>query len=265
MPNYPSTIYSPRTKQNKVGVVYVPATKTTLFAEDITKLDDEVVAMETDLEAQLPNFSNLQSLQAKKYLAGRRGFQTDFQSESFAQVASGGSSGRESGNQALNLYTGATISNYINYFYLVFQDGMGYRPDKNPYLAFLMKADQATAQEIYLLLGNVDEQSAFGFKIVNGTIYVWSHYWDESEEDHIYVQSVAGTVTNLNLFEAVYTTGEHIKYYINGVLVHTQTTDLPENYPDHDYGLNYFTIMLKTTANAIKRMSVYFAEFDQDI
>lgn len=53
MANYPSTVYAPRTKSNKVGVVYNPDIATTLFAQDITKLDDEVVAIETDLESKI--------------------------------------------------------------------------------------------------------------------------------------------------------------------------------------------------------------------
>ncbi len=49
MTDYPGSVYSPRTKANKAGVVY-DASKTTIgFAEDITKLDDEVVAIETEL------------------------------------------------------------------------------------------------------------------------------------------------------------------------------------------------------------------------
>ena len=50
MADYPDTIYSPRTKENRSGVVYTPAKTTVSYAEDITKLDDEVVAIETDLE-----------------------------------------------------------------------------------------------------------------------------------------------------------------------------------------------------------------------
>lgn len=49
MADYPSEVYDPRTKENKAGVVY-NADKTTVgYAEDITKLDDEVVAIETAL------------------------------------------------------------------------------------------------------------------------------------------------------------------------------------------------------------------------
>jgi hypothetical protein len=46
---YPASIYSGRTKENKSGVVYNADKKTTLFAEDVTNLDDEVNAIETEL------------------------------------------------------------------------------------------------------------------------------------------------------------------------------------------------------------------------
>jgi len=49
MSDYPNGVYSPRTKANKLGVVYDETKSTQLFAEDITKLDDEVVAIETEL------------------------------------------------------------------------------------------------------------------------------------------------------------------------------------------------------------------------
>jgi len=47
MANYPDTIYSPRAKENKSGVVYDPTKKTVLFVEDLTKAEDEIVALET--------------------------------------------------------------------------------------------------------------------------------------------------------------------------------------------------------------------------
>jgi len=49
MATFPSGIYSPRTKENKPGISY-DADKTTVgYAEDVTKLDEEVVAIETEL------------------------------------------------------------------------------------------------------------------------------------------------------------------------------------------------------------------------
>jgi hypothetical protein len=49
MATYPAGTYSPRAKENKSGVVYDAAKKTVIFVEDISKLDDEVVAIETEL------------------------------------------------------------------------------------------------------------------------------------------------------------------------------------------------------------------------
>lgn len=49
MADYPSSTYSPRTKANRSGVVYDPTKETIPFAEDLSKLDAEVVALETFL------------------------------------------------------------------------------------------------------------------------------------------------------------------------------------------------------------------------
>ena len=49
MADYPSGVYSPRTKENKAGVVYDADKSTIGYAEDITKSDAEVVAIETEL------------------------------------------------------------------------------------------------------------------------------------------------------------------------------------------------------------------------
>jgi len=49
MAQYPDEIYTPREKENRSGVTYDPNKKSVIFAEDIKKLDDEVVAIETEL------------------------------------------------------------------------------------------------------------------------------------------------------------------------------------------------------------------------
>lgn len=49
MADFPSSIYSPRTKTNRPGVVYDPLKTTVGFAEDVSKLDAEVVAIENYL------------------------------------------------------------------------------------------------------------------------------------------------------------------------------------------------------------------------
>jgi hypothetical protein len=49
MTAYPTSIYAPRAKENKAGVVYDPSKKTVGYVEDVTKLDNEVVSIETIL------------------------------------------------------------------------------------------------------------------------------------------------------------------------------------------------------------------------
>jgi len=48
---YPGSVYSPRAKENRSGVEYDADKKSVIFVEDISKLDDEVVAIETELGA----------------------------------------------------------------------------------------------------------------------------------------------------------------------------------------------------------------------
>lgn len=50
MADYPDSVFSPRDKENKSGVVYDADKKTVIFAEDIEKIDAEIVAIEEDLE-----------------------------------------------------------------------------------------------------------------------------------------------------------------------------------------------------------------------
>lgn len=59
MTDFPSSVYSPRIKNNKSGVVYTPANDTQLYAEDIKKLDDEVVAMEENLADKINRIIHL--------------------------------------------------------------------------------------------------------------------------------------------------------------------------------------------------------------
>ena len=66
--NYPNSIYSPRTKENKSGVVYDPTKKTIGYAEDVVNLDNEVVGIETEL-GLLPKWT---SASVKERLKGLR-------------------------------------------------------------------------------------------------------------------------------------------------------------------------------------------------
>ncbi len=51
MSDFPTGVYSPRTKANRPGVTYDPDNQYAGYAEDVTKLDDEIVAIEQFLRA----------------------------------------------------------------------------------------------------------------------------------------------------------------------------------------------------------------------
>lgn len=52
MADYPNSVYVPRTRENKSGVVYDAGKETVLFAEDLNYTDAEITAIETDLEGR---------------------------------------------------------------------------------------------------------------------------------------------------------------------------------------------------------------------
>lgn len=64
MPNYPGSIYSPKIKENKNGVVYDEDKTTVAFAQDFNEPGAEIVAVETDLlsrnkvAGKIPTFAN---------------------------------------------------------------------------------------------------------------------------------------------------------------------------------------------------------------
>lgn len=58
MANFPTSVYNPRTKQNRSGIVYDPTKSKQIFAEDVVNLDNEVVAIEEFLVAP-PHFFNI--------------------------------------------------------------------------------------------------------------------------------------------------------------------------------------------------------------
>jgi len=45
----PFGVYAPRYKSNVFGVIYDPSDSSTIFAEDVTKLDQEVIKIENEL------------------------------------------------------------------------------------------------------------------------------------------------------------------------------------------------------------------------
>jgi len=50
MASYPNTIYVPRTRENRAGVVYDATKKTVWFKQDADDIENEIIAIETELE-----------------------------------------------------------------------------------------------------------------------------------------------------------------------------------------------------------------------
>jgi hypothetical protein len=49
MSQFPEEIYTPREKENRPGVIYDPEKKRTIFVEDFNAVDDEIIAIETEI------------------------------------------------------------------------------------------------------------------------------------------------------------------------------------------------------------------------
>lgn len=109
--------------------------------------------------------------------------------------------------------------------------------DKDPEISFMMKIDSSISSQSGGVFfggrfigggypdtsGNYTEKH-FGF-IIDGTI-IYASNSDGTTQTKTDVTSGV-TMTNLNTFRAIQTSGTNIKFYINGTLVATHTTNLP--------------------------------------
>lgn len=116
---------------------------------------------------------------------------------------------------------------------------------KNPFFQTSFWLGTNTSQYVFVGMGLNPEQGDgdnFGYYINNGTLYaIWtSNYVTFTHE-------IAGiTITELNTYRAYYDTDEaKLYFYINGVLKHTVTEDLP--YQPNSFYFNYY-IRTETTA-----------------
>jgi len=106
-------------------------------------------------------------------------------------------------------------------------------------------------------LGDPSAQ-AFGFKVLNGALYA---YWQAGplEESVEYTELISGiTTTTYHIYRVEYIPETSIKFYVDGVLKHTATTNLPVI----TWGTGAFTgLEIKNTVAASKKVllsQVYF-------
>ncbi len=122
------------------------------------------------------------------------------------------------------LETGAVI-NTTRYMSIVASDANeeGASPANNPEIQTIVKFSHNTSQVAYISGGNSDDPMGFGFKVVDGSLYAW-----HTDNDNVeYTEQITGiTLTNWNVYRAVFTGGSKIEFYVNGVLEATMVSDL---------------------------------------
>ncbi len=91
----------------------------------------------------------------------------------------------------------------------------------------------------------------YGFQMVNGVLY--ASCGDGSAGNRVDVSSGI-TLTNFNVYRAVHTPGVDVKFYINGTLVQTTSTNLPTTQSGSSIQL---FMGVGTTTTALRSMTLY--------
>jgi len=132
-------------------------------------------------------------------------------------------------------------------------------PTKNPYFQTTVYFLNNTSQNAYIMLGGSaggPEGSAFGFKVVNASLYAcW--YGDGAEQTAL----ISGVdITQPTVLRA-YCDSENKKiyFYVNGVLKYTADTHYPS-------GTNtlWFIYWIKTTTTAVRYLCMVDLYIEQD-
>lgn len=132
-------------------------------------------------------------------------------------------------------------------------------PTKNPYFQTTVYFSSAADQEAYIMLGGTaggPEGSAFGYKVVDGSLYAcW--YGGGAERTQI----IAGiTLTNTVVLRAYCDSSvSEIYFYVNGELKYTATTNYPTG-----ANTDWFIYWIKTTAAAVKHLFLVDLYIEQE-
>ena len=158
--------------------------------------------------------------------------------------------------QAL-LDTSSTI-NTRRYFYVDssnLNDEMG-APADSPEFQTIIKLSHITSQIATWGHGEYGAGgSDWGFKVIDGTLYAF--HTDDTDTE--YTQEITGiTLTDWNTYRAVFVSGASIKFYINSVLKHTVTTNLPT------LGNTPLWYEIKNTSASVRQLGIQSAIYIQD-
>lgn len=180
-------VYQPRTKQNKAGVVYNPDLPTVGFAEDITKLDDEVIKIE-ECYGQFPGVSAQYLVQKAVYAGNLASGHNDI------YVCPAGKKAYITSNSGHNP-SGSSISVYR---YLK-KDGVYYQVRSVSTMAANANIT-ANASAIPLLL-NAGEGISINCSAAGGNYAI--SVWEMPDTDKLQRKEVLGLASGINIIYTV--------------------------------------------------------------
>ena len=233
MTDYPNSIYAPRTKANRSGVVYDSTKQTVIFKEDIAKLDDEVVAIETDLEVFF-DLIHWNSIDGFTQVKDGAGVITVLDAE--VQLDSGIVTNNDTDLMSTGFYRGLVVAGKVLTIEFIVN-----------YLSAI------TANKVWLYFcyptGNppYDEDDSVGFKIVNGEVF--ANNGDNIDKTQTTTGITLSAGNQNTRLKFVFTPGTNCKFYVNDVLKVTHTTRLTTKDQMRIY------LGIQTTAEAAKTAS----------
>jgi len=260
MANYPNSIYSPRTKANRSGVIYDSNKQTVIFAEDIQNDDNEIVAIENELGLN-PKGSyadvktRLDALAAKSIFDKFRDL-VHWNSIDGFTVTKDADCTASPCDSTLDLYVANVTNRKVGV-----RSTAHYRKliasGKPLTIEFLISyfPSPTVSNTVWLYFGTsyyqppYDDEDVFGFKIVDGEVY--ANNGKSAGGYHNTITSTGITLPDgaqLTRLRVVFTPGTDCKFYVNDVLKVTHTTDLTTV----EDGLLFLT--LKTTGNVTKEI-----------
>ena len=267
MASYPNSIYSPREKENKSGIVYDADKKTSIFAEDIVKDDDEIVAVETELGTNPKGAYD----SVKDYLAdllskvnealARPAVWDDYiylstliESLDGWKLYTSGTGSSNLNEYRLNLATGATQDSISNA-----------RDETRAGILWTWARDKKVRINAYLYnVADVDLRFGMGFMDITPGIKFRiydSHVWGFVSNGSDYTLTDFGAIsTGYHTFEIKFTAGSKAEFFVDGASVGEITTYLPTGTSGAE--IPYFIEISNVTA-ANKQVNIYSCEHYQ--
>lgn len=158
----------------------------------------------------------------------------------------------------LEIKTGANTNDSASLYKRLPPEIYGATWDKNRILEVNFSTDSGVEIECDIIIGDRGIKRHIGFKIVNGQ--VGATIGDGTDETTFGFAGVHPS--NNTKGRIVYTAGEKCEFYINGVLKHTFTENLPSGLTDAHFVINAY---IKTTENIEKNLYLSSWDFKQDI